>query len=118
MKKYDSATEALKTLKYLNLEEKRKIHEAVFTHKTLTGKMPKNITEEYRKLKSHTNNRSAAKNILNIPIHKTSRFKSSVLYRSVKTWNEIPTEIKKKEETTTFKKSLQSHITNMKYNPA
>ena len=31
MKRSDSATQALQTLKYLNLEEKRKIHEAVFT---------------------------------------------------------------------------------------
>ena len=115
-KKSDSATEALKTLKYLDLEEKRKIHEAVFTHKILEGNMPKNLTEEYKKLQPRLNHRSADKSILNIPVHKTSRFKSSVLYRTVKTWNEINIDIKKKD-TSTFKKTLQSHITESKYKP-
>ena len=40
MQKYDSATEAHRTLNYLNLEEKRHIHEAVFAHKALSGKTP------------------------------------------------------------------------------
>ena len=86
-KKSDSATQALETLKYLNLEEKRQIHEGVFAHKILSGKMPLNLTEEYENLKPRLQNRSADKGILNIPIHKTTRFESSVLYRTVKTWN-------------------------------
>lgn len=116
-KKSDSATEALKTLKYLDLEEKRKIHEAVFIHKILKGKKPKNLTEEYEKLQPRLNHRSADKSILNIPAHKTSKFKSSVLYRTIKTWNEINVE-RKKEDTSTFKKSLQSHMTKSKYKAA
>ena len=116
-KKSDSATEALKTLKYLDLEEKRKIHEAVFTHKILKGTMPKNLTEEYKNLQPRLNLRSADKNTLNIPPHKTSKFKSCVLYRTIKTWNGINTDIKK-EETSTFKKSLQSHVTKNKYKAA
>ena len=46
MKKFDSATEALSRLKYLNLEEKRNIHEAVYTHKAIAGKIPKNIAKQ------------------------------------------------------------------------
>ena len=116
-KKSDSATEALKTLKYLNLSEKRNIHEAVFVHKTMSGKMPKNITEDYHKLQPRLNHRSAENMILNIPAHKTSKYENSVLYRSVKTWNQLPTELKN-EDTSTFKKKLQSHVTNMKYKTA
>ena len=118
-KKSDSATEALQTLRYLDLSEKRKIHEAVVTHKILSGTMPKNITKDYKQLKPRLNLRSSNKCTLNIPVHKTSKFESSVLYRTVKTWNEIDP-AQKQEETSNFKKALQSQIqmTKKKYNPA
>ena len=107
MKKFDSSTQALKTLKHLNLEEKRNIHEAVFTRKVLAGKMPNNLTEEYKKLHPRLNHRSATEGTLNIPIHKTSKYENSVLYRTVKSWNNTNVNIRK-EETSIFKKKLQA----------
>ena len=83
----------------------------------MSGKMPKNITEDYNKLQPRLNHRSAENMILNIPAHKTSKYENSVLYRSVKTWNQLPTELKN-EDTSTFKKKLQTHVTNMKYKTA
>ena len=115
MKKYDSSSQALRTLNHLSLEEKRKIHEAVFTHKVLAGKMPKNITEEYRKLQSNSNLRSATHGTLNIPKHKTSKYENSVLYRTVKAWNSTDKNIRK--EDTMFKKKLQANIIAIKYPP-
>ena len=72
MRKHDSATEALTTLNYLNLQEKRNIHQAVFAHKALTGRTPKSITAEYLKLLPYGGRREAVKRNLNIPIHKKS----------------------------------------------
>ena len=114
MKKSDSATQALQTLKYLNLEEKRNIHEAVFTHKVIAGKMPTNLTEDYEKLKSRLNNRSAGKGTLNIPTHKTTRYESSILYRSVKAWNKTDESIRD-TDTHIFKRHLQTATTQLKY---
>ena len=116
MKKSDSSTEALKTLKYLNLEEKRRIHEAVFTYKIIEGegKMPQNLTAEYSHLQACPNHRAATKGTLNIPIHKTTKFKSSVLYRTVKTWNDISGDMKKKKQDS-FKTSLQAEMIHKKY---
>ena len=114
MKKYDSASEARKNLKYLDLEEKRHIHEAVFTHKVLSGKMPKNITEQYQILKPTTNTRSAQAGTLNIPKHKTEKYKSSLLYRSTKAWNET-TETMRLHETSKFKRELQTLAISNKY---
>ena len=116
MKRSDSATEALKTLNYLTLEEKRNIHEAVFTKKILSGKMPRNITEEYTKLKPRSNNRSVERGTLNIPVHNSTKFENSVLFRTVKAWNATSIEIRP-EETHIFKHKLQTLTTRRKYNP-
>ena len=114
MKKYDSATEARKTLKYLDLEGKRNIHEAVFTHKVLSGKMPKNITEEYLKLRPSTQTRSATTGTLNIPKHKTAKYENSVLYRTTKAWNKTSTKIRT-AQTGQFKKMLQTETIKNRY---
>ena len=101
MRKYDSATKALKTLHLLTLEEKRQIHEAVYI-KALAGQAPTAVTREYLKHLSLKENRSAYKGILNIPRHKTEHFKNSPLYRTIKVWNTIPPDIKS-ATTATFK---------------
>ena len=110
-----TATEAHKTLKYLNLEEKRQIHEAVFSHKALTGKTPSSITSEYLKLLSHEDNRSALRGNLKIPHHKKSLFERGVLYRTVKMWNSTDPNIRT-DDTTSFKVKLQKTMQNEKYN--
>ena len=114
MKKFESGTEALKKLKYLNLEEKRKVHEGVFIHKAINEKMPKNITEEYRKLQSYGSNRSAMNGNLKIPKHKTSKYENCILYRTIKTWNKTDVTYRT-DSTETLKKKLQASYTFDKY---
>ena len=114
MKKSDSATQALQTLNYLTLQEKRNIHEATFAHKALDGKMPRNITADYKKLQPQTTNRAAENGTLNIPLHRTSKFQNSVLYRTVKAWNSTSPEIRK-EKTHIFKRKLQSATIQQKF---
>ena len=111
MKKYDSATEALKKAKLLPLDVKQKIHEAVYIHKGLGQILPSPICDQYSQLKPQaTTGRSAEQQLLNIPYHKTEKFKQSPLYRSIKIWNSIPPNIKQIENTSTFKKNLQQHF--------
>ena len=110
MHKLESSSEALKQAKLLPLEEKRRIHEAVYIHKGLGGKLPAAITRQYQQHKSLKNNRSAKQQILSVPIHKTEHYKNSPLYRTIKTWNSIPQNIKETETTTTFKSNLQTHL--------
>ena len=114
MRKHDSASEAHRILKYLDLEEKRKIHQAVFAHKALNGKTPVPITKEYSDLKSYEDHRSAMKGNLKIPAHKKSIYQRSVLYRTVKIWNSTDPNIRK-EETTRFKQELQRTMQKNKY---
>ena len=76
--------------------------------------MPQNLTAEYSHLQACSNHRAATKGTLNIPIHKTTKFKSSVLYRTVKTWNDISGDMKKKKQNS-FKTSLQADVIHKKY---
>ena len=85
LKPRDSSTQALKKAKLITLEEKRKVHEAVYVHKALSGKLPRSICQQYQNHQSLKNYRSADKQILTIPKHKTESYKKSPLYRTINT---------------------------------
>ena len=116
-RKYDSGSEALKELKLINLKKRRMVHEAVFAHKSLTGKTTKTIYNRYNHYKSKFNTRNSCKNKLNIPQHNSTKYKKSPLYRTIKSWNKsLPVldlgNIKNHKET--FQKSL---LDNSSINP-
>ena len=91
--KYDSGKLALKDLKLLNLEQRRVVHESVFAHKGLCGKLPTTIQNRYRKYLSKINTRSSKYKKLNIPQHNLSKFKKSPLYRTISSWNKAPKDL-------------------------
>ena len=95
MKKSASATMALHKLKFLNLQQRRTVHETVFTHKSLLNKHPDNINSIYQQHLPTGNTRGAASGKLNIPKHKTAKFEHSPLFRTIKTWNAVPSHIEK-----------------------
>ena len=109
MSKYSSATEALQKTHLMPLAEKRKIHEGVYTHKSLSGNFPDAICRQYKQQQSLVNNRSSHRQILRIPRHTTELYKKSPFYRTVATWNSVPQGIKEAETTSTFKHKYQAH---------
>ena len=74
-RKRESAKEILHEMKYLNLAEKRQVHEAVFITKSLLNKTAQNITNKYLLYLSEADTRQAQKGRLKIPEHRTTAFK-------------------------------------------
>ena len=109
MRKDTPSETALKQANMLPLQEKRKIHDAVYAHKALSGKQPIAIIKEYQQYKSLKNNRSAERLVLTIPKHKTENFKNSPIYRTIKTWNDVPQQLKHTENSD-FKRRYQSYL--------
>ena len=109
-KKHTSATEALRELKLHPLKDKRKVHEAVYVHKALNGKLPTVITEKYRNQLSKQNLRSTSQQTLNIPVHKTQKYQQSPLYRIIKAWNGTAVESRSGLEANSFKKNVQAAL--------
>ena len=90
-RKYDSATNSLKQLNFLNLEQRRKVHENGFTHKALLQQSTVNINQIYSQHTSTANTRHAEQHKLNFPKHRTSKYQRSPLYRTITSWNNNPT---------------------------
>ena len=108
-RKYDSATDSLRQLKLLNLEKRRKVHEGVFIHKALVQKSSKNLQKDYDFYSRKINTRNAKLGKLIQPAHSTTKYRKSVLYRTIKTWNELPQSVKNddpKKQKTNFQNFL------------
>ena len=107
--KYDSGKKALKELKLLDLDKRRVVHESVFAHKGLCGKLPISIQNRYSKYKSKISTRKSKYNKLNIPQHNLTKFKKSPIYRTITSWNKAPKNLpfgKIKPHKTAFQKYL------------
>ena len=94
-KKQDSASQSLNKLNFLNLAQRRHIHETVFAHKAILGKSTANLCEKYNSLLPTHNTRRSTLGKLNLPSHSTSKFKKSPLYRSIISWNNTPSNLPK-----------------------
>ena len=108
-RKRDSASAALKELKFLTLKQRRMVHEAVFIHKILLDKKPESLYNQYLSYFSIANTRQSSNKKLNIPKHSTAKFKKSPLYRTIKAWNNAPTDLPK-NNAKKHKTLLQQHL--------
>ena len=89
-RRYDSASQSLKELRLLDLKTRRKVHEAVFTHKALSNKTAENTCKIFENYKPLTQTRHANSRKLNIPGHTHAKYKKCPTYRCIKTWNTLP----------------------------
>lgn len=113
-RKYDSATNSLKKLQLLNLQQRLTVHETVFAHKAIQDKSSANINKIYKDHLSIGNTRQAANRKLTVPTHKTSKFERSPLYRTITSWNKVPNSINT-ENIKQHKKQLQAFMINQTY---
>ena len=107
--KYSSGTEALKELKWLPLEERRKMHTAVFAHKAINGKSSEHAQNIVEKLKPQHNYRTRQKEKGNLhnQTHRTGQYKKSISYRMTQIWNEVPTDLKNMDSAASMKSKWQ-----------
>ena len=116
-RKHDSATPSFKELNFLKLKQRRKVHESVFIHKALTNNSSANLHQEYAQYVPKANTRNHSSGKLIIPTHNFSKFKKSPLYRTINTWNSIPTSIPK-TSIKIHKTRYQNHLIAETHHPS
>ena len=116
-KKRDSASASFQKLKFLNLQQRRNVHEAVFTNKSLLHLNPIDISLKYiNQCSSGINKtRNCDKGTLNLPNHQTFRYQNSPFYRCISSWNACPQKLPT-HNPKTFKQSLQRNMIEKTFN--
>ena len=111
-KKYSSGTQALKELKWLPLEHRRRLHTGVFIHKAVNGKNSQHAVKMVEELvPQHSyKTRAVQKNQLNSLAHSTKQLERAISFRAAKVWNSIPQEMKSHENANTMKNKWQGQL--------
>ena len=113
-KKYDSATECLREMHWLPIEQRIEHKILLITHKALKGQAPEYIQElikiktPCRQLRSRQSGR-----LLCIPSLQRETFASRSFSYAVPTlWNPLPQHLRNENSTPTFKKDLKTYLFN------
>ena len=111
-KKYSSGSEALKQLKWLPLDNRRKLHTGVFIHKAVNGKGSWHGMKMVEALKPRHSfgTRSVRRNNLNSQVHTTKQLERAISFRTTRVWNNIPPDLKTLENANTMKSKWQGQL--------
>ena len=99
----------LQDLGMVPLSDKRKIHQAVFIHKTINGRGPEELCSRLQNDRPKGGFRLRSREALSITPrqHHTAKYERSTLYRSIKVWNTTNANIRKLENSSKFKTEVQ-----------
>lgn len=111
LRKYDHISHTYKELKWLNMENRRKLNFLVFVHRIVTSSLPSYL---YSRLTHRSNIHSRNvrnKHMYHIPQHVTAIFKKSFSYCSVDSYNSIPIHFRSLA-TPAFKQKVKKKMLN------
>ena len=108
-----SAEPLLKELNWINLRNKRRLHCEVLFHKIVNGAAPKSLHELLERYSIDNNDGpQRRRNEYFIPSYRTNAMADSFYITTLKTWREIPSDLKLTKEPLNFKARLNNHYSS------
>ena len=101
---YSSATDALVTLKWLNLEQRRSYHRCIYIYKCINGLMDHSMNLLTNSDIHNYNTRN--KDMLRLPRVTRNWGKQRVCHHCLKDWNELERETRNAPNIATFKRNM------------
>jgi hypothetical protein len=104
-----SSVEALKTLKWLNLENRRKLHLGTLMYKVVNGQAPIYLANGFSEAAYRYNLRSSI--IVTLPISNSNPFfKKTFAYAGTQLWNSIQRNVKLETNVQRFKRNFVKEL--------
>ena len=107
---YSSATDALTTLKWLKLGQRRHYHRCLYVFKCVNK-----LTCHSMDLLTHGDvhgYNTRHKDMIRLPVIKTNWSKQRLAYQAVKEWNNLNNDVRGSASTSVFKRRMQNFICN------
>ena len=99
-------------LRWFKLDNRRKLHQALFLYKLFSNNSPSYLVSEFSRLSNrHYNTRRD--DLLAIPIHRTEIYHSSFLVSCTILWNSIPPAIRIAPTLFSFRRLYLEHLLSM-----
>ena len=110
----ESVKPKMKEYQLLNVEQQIKLEQLKFMHRIVNGNISKRILN---KMRMHSNNVTHTYNTrqnmgIQMPIHKTKIFSTSIIARGPSLWLQLPAKLKTIANIKTFATHLKKHLLN------
>ena len=104
--------EISRTLSWPSLESRRKYQICLQIFKCLNGLAPAYLLHDFNYSRDFHAYNTRNKDLLRLPLAKTSKYQSSFRFNGAKAWNTLPPNLRKETSLPKFKKALKLHLCN------
>ena len=113
LKKYDHITEGLKSLNWLNVNDRLLVNDLLMVHKCIHDLIPSYLTGKFiQRSKIHGRN-TRGSGELDLPICRLKTGQRSFAFRGAKLYNNLPNEIKQTSDVKKFKAKVCNYLLNL-----
>ena len=98
------------TLKWPYLEARRKYQISLQVFKCLNGLAPTNLLNQFSFSPDYHSYNTHHKDLICMPLAKTSKFQSSFKYNGAREWHSLPSYLRQESSLSLFKKNLKRHL--------
>ena len=113
LKKYDHITEGLKSLNWLNVNDRLLVNDLLMVHKCIHGLIPNYLTGKFiQRSKIHGRN-TRGSGELDLPICRLKTGQRSFTFWGAKLYNNLPNEIKQTSDLKKFKAKVCKYLLNL-----
>lgn len=112
LRKYDHVSQCYKDLDWMNLKQRRQLHNLLLFYKIINTQRPSYIVQSFQFLADSNNysTRSVATKLLTVPLHHTTSFEKSFQICTVRLWNSLPSEIRNLQNLSLFKSEVVRYL--------
>lgn len=112
LKKYDHITEALKSLKWLNVKKKLLFNDLVMVYKCINNLTPNYLCERFKQRSEIHQRDTRQKSELTLPKCRIAAGQRAFAFRGAKSYNFLPKFIRDTDSLSGFKKKIFKNILN------
>ena len=98
------------TLRWPNLEARRKYQTCLQVFKCINGLAPAYLLNQFTFSREFHSHDTRYKDLIHLPVAKTSKFQSSFKYHGAKEWNSLPSSIRNELSLPSFKMKLKNYL--------
>ena len=110
MKSLDKWNTTSTTLKWPSLEARRKYQISLQVFKCLNGLAPVYLLNQFSFSWDYHSYKTRHRDLIRMPLAKTSKFQSSFKYNGAREWNSSPSYLRQESSLSLFKKNLKRHL--------
>ena len=106
-------TDIQQTLKWPSLQCHREYHKCIQIYKCINGLAPAYLLDNFLSSEQTHNYNTRNKDVIRLPLAKTTKFQTSFKYNAAKSWNTLPRNLCHDQSLTSFKLKVKQHLKHL-----